>query len=589
MLGLAVVTPWFATPDAPFAGAFVSQWTRSLQAEPSTVTVIHLHVVAPGTETAPERRTEPWGTVVRIPIELEPNAPRIDVARAQAQALTDHAPQEYWDADVVHAHVGLPTAWAVTQVPPPRARIVTIEHASYLTTLLKRDDTRPAYGELLESSHMHLMAGEREARMVRGMFPEQRNKIVAVGNPVDDDCFYPRESAPTHLQHWLYAGNITEAKGVARAVTLYIAWRDRHPDQPGSFTFAGQGPASAEVRAIADASPWGHEVHLVGAKTAAELGDMMRQADVLVHLSHKETFGLTVVEAAMCGAAVVTTRCGGPQDTLAEAFDAGQALLLHVDARPEDLDLLDDFAARLPDARFSAADHLRTRYGAHAFGEHLREVSAGGNPFTAPAGAPKVGVLATSRQGLKLAQHLAAVVVGAGAVPVVASSPARELSVLDPRAIGVDLSGVGTAPGAFFYLRVLYIWPVLVVGIPARWIAARLGRLSGSVGKYGRTLRKAISRRIDAARQKKQAVTMQPRGIAGPFWKVAAPVSAAIRAADDRLLHDGAPWIVCDGQAKALLSALEKECEFSSQRVDASAAGIAEVVADHIARTAQVR
>ncbi len=553
--------------------------------DPEQVTVLHLHVVAPGTATALERREEPWGSVIRIPIPLEPNAPRIDVARAQAEALRSRAPQEYWEADVVHAHVGLPTAWAVTQVPPPKARVVTVEHASYLSTLLKRDDTRQAYGEMLEETSMHLMSGEREARMVRGAFPALREKVVAVGNPVNEAVFRARAEAPTHLDHWLYAGNITEAKGVARAVELYLAWRSRSPEREGSFTIVGQGPAARDIRAIADASQWGHEVRLVGPRAASELGELMRHSDVLVHLSHKETFGLTVVEAAMCGMAVITTRCGGPQDTLAEAFDRGQALLLHVEPRPEDMDLVQRFAEQLPGATFSAAQHLQRRYGSQAFGAQLRAVSDGLNPFTTSGDAAVVGLLATTRQGVRLAQHLASIVVGAGAAPVVCLAPKEELGVLDSRARGVDLSGVGTAPGAALYLRVLYIWPLLLLALPARWFVAKIARFDGRGGRYARKVRRALSRRIDAARQRKQALRTDPPGVSGPFWRVAPSVGGEICRVEPTLLKVGSSWIICDGQSRALLKALEKEFGFRARRVDASAADVAELVADHLARS----
>ncbi len=545
--------------------------------DPAEVTIIHLHTVAPDADATVERRTTDLGTVVRIPIPLDPATSRVDVAKAQAHALETQAPPEYYAAEVVHAHVGMPTAWAVTQHPPAGARIVTIEHASYLTTLMNQDATRAMYAQMLDGSALHLAAGEREARMLRSYLPQHSHKIFGVGNPVDDTAFFPRETPSTQLQHWLYAGNLIQAKGIKRAVELYIAWRDRHPDREGSFTLVGQGPEQEVVEDLARKSAWADEIRCVGSRTSQELGDMMRQADVLVHLSHKETFGLTVVEAAMCGTPVVTTACGGPEDTLAIAVATGRARILEVTPEDDDLDALDDLAGELADSDDSAAVNLRERYGAHAFGERLQRASAGGDFFQSAGREPRVTVVSTSSKGNRLAQQMSALILDSHAQPVVVMQPKAALDALDPRALCVDLTGLGTAPGAGAYLTVGYVVPVLAVGMPVRWIAARAGKAPGAVGKVARGVRRKAGLSVGNAKAKRRALKSQPSGIAGPFRLVSAPVGHAVAAVAPESLTDGARWMACDGPAERLLAALEKQHGFQAERILPSARAVVDV------------
>src|SRR5690606_36571013 len=78
-------------------------------------------------------------------------------------------------------------------------------------------------------------------------------------------------------------------------------------------------------------------VRFHGPATQAELPGLFADADVLVHLSSYETFGLTVVEAAMTGLPVLVTACGGPQETLSDAQAQGLATIVRNLPEPEDV------------------------------------------------------------------------------------------------------------------------------------------------------------------------------------------------------------------------------------------------------------
>ena len=59
-------------------------------------------------------------------------------------------------------------------------------------------------------------------------------------------------------------------------------------------------------------------VTFLGRLTREELALRMQQARVFLISSKHETFGVVAIEAMSCGLHVISTRCGGPEDTLAE-------------------------------------------------------------------------------------------------------------------------------------------------------------------------------------------------------------------------------------------------------------------------------
>jgi glycosyltransferase involved in cell wall biosynthesis len=76
--------------------------------------------------------------------------------------------------------------------------------------------------------------------------------------------------------------------------------------EPGwVLALAGQGPAGAELVALATSLGCADRLHLVGELPRAQVGDFLAALDVFVFPSQAETFGLAVVEAAQAGVPTV--------------------------------------------------------------------------------------------------------------------------------------------------------------------------------------------------------------------------------------------------------------------------------------------
>lgn len=114
----------------------------------------------------------------------------------------------------------------------------------------------------------------------------------------------------------------------------------------------GDGPHRARFEAEARRVGVDSWVRFAGRATDAELLDWYRKAWVVASASHREGFGLTLIEAAACGTPVVATRIPGHVDAVAEGVSGLLADDVH------------DLAAAL--ARVLTDTELRERLGTGA-------------------------------------------------------------------------------------------------------------------------------------------------------------------------------------------------------------------------------
>lgn len=440
---LVVVTPWYPSDDAPYHGVFVHEAVAALRRPVDDVLVVHLNNVAPAEAGAPRRFTTEVGEVLRIDVPVPPRTSRADTARAQRRALLAHRPPELDEAPVVHAHVGMPTGWAVAGVLPASTRLVTTEHATYLPTILRTPVGERMYGELLDRTDRLLTVGEKEARDLRTQFPGHAAKVFAAGNPVDQDRFALRPAPPARLDRWVYVGNLIPRKGVDRLVRAFALWSGGRAADEVTLTLVGTGPQESELRGLAAELGVGDQVRWPGAVAPDELPGVFADADVLLHLSSHETFGLTVVEAAMTGLPVVVTRCGGPTETLSDAEQRG--LVRFVDVAPEPADVVRavrELERSAPGADAAGVrDVLVARHGARAFAERLERALDGRPPSEPPAsGARTVVGVALSPYASERLVGMLQEVVRSGGRAVLVTSQRGDAVATDRRVEVVDLA-----------------------------------------------------------------------------------------------------------------------------------------------------
>ncbi|MFD2766175.1 glycosyltransferase [Micromonospora eburnea] len=392
---VAIVTAWYPTAQRPFLGAFVQAMVEATAPGCDRVTVYHCDEW--GYRPTPEQEravtqahhqllphtlrpvpTAGGAALLNLPVLLPIGLPHAEVARRHEATLRAALRGEKLSASVVHAHVGLPSAWAALQNTHPDTPVFVTEHATYLDTLLAQPESRAMYEEVLRRCAGFFAVGRAVRDPLVAAFPQHADRIKFIPNPVSFATTRP--TPVTELRRWLYVGGLIPRKGVRRLLSAFATCRSEDPTL--SLTLVGDGKLRGELADLAAELGVAEAVRFTGPLPPAEALRLMREHDLLVHASQFETFGMTVVEASAAGMPVLVTRCGGPEEILA-GIEESAGELVEVS---EDAESLAEGYRRLR-ARFAAGMDLsparRTlagRYGYEAVAEAHHNVW-----FPAPA------------------------------------------------------------------------------------------------------------------------------------------------------------------------------------------------------------
>jgi alpha-1,6-mannosyltransferase len=178
-----------------------------------------------------------------------------------------------------------------------------------------------------------------------------------------DPAFGPRAGV-SRGEHVLYVGRLSREKGLRELLEAAAAARDKWP-----LVLIGTGPAGDTLRERARQLGLGPRIRFAPyLRDRNELAREYARAGVMVLPGAHETFGLAALEAAACGASVVTAECtpsAALLDGVVETFRAGDATDL--------LWAIERARSRDPDPRKAAALVQRHRWDA-ALAEELDDL-----------------------------------------------------------------------------------------------------------------------------------------------------------------------------------------------------------------------
>ena len=131
---------------------------------------------------------------------------------------------------------------------------------------------------------------------------------AAPSSPTPAEAGIPAE-APLALA----VGRLIEQKDHPTLLRAFARVRDEHPD--ARLAILGSGPLEAETRGLAASLRLADAVTLPG---RTEIRDWLERADVFVHTSRWEGFGIVLLEAMLAGLPVVATRVSAVPEVVAE-------------------------------------------------------------------------------------------------------------------------------------------------------------------------------------------------------------------------------------------------------------------------------
>ncbi|MFE9824833.1 glycosyltransferase family 4 protein [Streptomyces sp. NPDC005791] len=388
---IAVVTPWYPSPNNPYAGAFVKMATRSVADEFDRVSIIHTEdwsghadaalndAIKITTDRLQDNRglipvlDTPEGTLLRVPVPLVHRKNYSPWATAQETALRKALPGGRIKAPVIHAHAGIYGGVLAMRLAQPDARIVVTEHATFLNRIFSQPAARALYHDVLVRADAFLCVSTYLRDQIAAEFPDVADKLRVVPNVVDFDSFASGCDYSQDLRKWLYVGRLVKHKGVGELLEAFALVAEKDPLV--TLTMVGSGALEEELLTRAEVLGIADRFTVSPPVTPDEVNGLMHQHDLLVHASKIETFGMTIVEAVAAGLPVLVTRSFGPEETLS-GIETVAGSLMEISDDPQVIaDAYWDLRARAADLDLPAArEVLEQRYGAPAVAQQLMDV-----------------------------------------------------------------------------------------------------------------------------------------------------------------------------------------------------------------------
>lgn len=351
---ILVVASWFPSIVDPVAGRFVADQVGALREVGCPVRVVSFDP-ADLFGSGPFRRRlaeeVEWGAdsarvlgsmtfssrgsdshagvpVARLPIPngRTPRDPILHAARHRTDALKRFCAQIPYRPALVHAHTGYPDGFAAAALADAfGVPLLITEHATFLDRLLSIPDARAAYVTGARRAHRVLAVSRTFADEMRASLPEIADRVDVMPNTVDVDSFVaagPGERRPGEL---LFVGYWKEIKGIDVLLRALAIVRESRPEVRLRLVGEAGDPAlDRRWRSLAAELGVAEAVAFEPPMDRPAVAAAMRRADVFVHASRRETFGVAAAEALAAGLPVVASDSGGVTEMLGDrATDLG--------------------------------------------------------------------------------------------------------------------------------------------------------------------------------------------------------------------------------------------------------------------------
>tara|TARA_Y100000817_G_scaffold184550_1_gene144180 strand:- start:985 stop:2166 length:1182 start_codon:yes stop_codon:yes gene_type:complete len=325
---LQVVSPWYPNRYTPYAGEFVHSQVKSLLDRNIDVSVevpkvfslpdkyvsqIYLDAVISIARNNPDSAFVSNNEATFIPCLLPTKTNPTKTAEAFEIGIKTKRDFLPTDFDLMHAHLALPTGLAAYRLSD-KPLIIT-EHQSGLEKLLSSPQSREAYLEVIESADAFICVSDFLKEKLIDIYGSRISQMIKiVPNVVDFNSFNFIHREKYESLSWLYVGSFFRHKGIIKLLKTFASYK-KHVAPSATLTLIGTGPLLPWVERFCKRKGIRESVFLTGAQPHSLLKNYFAKADLLVHLSDQETFGIVSLEAIASGVPVVSFNNGGTDFT----------------------------------------------------------------------------------------------------------------------------------------------------------------------------------------------------------------------------------------------------------------------------------
>lgn len=230
----------------------------------------------------------------------------------------------------IHAHWWIPAGMIARKLPFTGRLIVTL-HGTDLRLLQKKSWLRPLAGRVFARASVVTVVSSWLGSALCDLFPDVSDTLRVTPMPPNDEVFTRAASAapPRDEPVILSVTRFTEQK--RNNILLQALAKLRDQGVVYRARLIGEGPLRPEVMRQIELLALTDRITLMDPLPQSELAKQYQLADVVVLPAVDEGFGMVLVEAQLCGAAVVGVRSGGLTDIIGDGVTG-------ILAQPDDAD-----------------------------------------------------------------------------------------------------------------------------------------------------------------------------------------------------------------------------------------------------------
>lgn len=175
----------------------------------------------------------------------------------------------------------------------------------------------------LEKYAQATFSGAKERIAVSHFLSETLSKkyqvsFTYVPNIVDTDSFDLRRNVKKCTDFtFIHVAGLNANKNQTMLLEAFKQFNNNNPNT--SLNIVGDGPMRQELQQITNKLLLSEKVHFMGYQSRDELSETYNKCHAFILSSHRETFGVVLIEAMSCGLPVLSTRCGGPESIITDA------------------------------------------------------------------------------------------------------------------------------------------------------------------------------------------------------------------------------------------------------------------------------